>query len=246
MRHVVPAISHTRFAPPRPAPPRPAHPTPPRLTGCLGVQLRHLHEGKHGPILRRNERVLDLGAAPGGWSVYALGEVAPGGIVVAVDLLEMDPLPSANGVVIRGDIRERRTMLEVQRALGYVGTEAEAEGQDETGWGGEGEAAAMELKPSMQLLDDSVDVILSDMAPNTTGDRNTDHYRSMDLCHIVLDCAELLLAENGTALMKIFRGGDEPELVDRARTLFREVKVVKPPSSRAESREAFLMARGFR
>ena len=187
--------------------------------------------------------MLDLGAAPGGWSVYALGEVAPGGAVVAVDLLEMDPLPSANGVVIRGDIRERRTMAEVQRALGYVGTEAEAEGGAEAA--GEG-AAARAAGGSLQLLDDSVDVILSDMAPNTTGDRNTDHYRSMDLCHIVLDCAELLLAERGTALMKMFRGGDEPELVDRARSLFREVKVVKPPSSRAESREAFLLATGFR
>jgi 23S rRNA (uridine2552-2'-O)-methyltransferase len=86
------------------------------------------------------------------------------------------------------------------------------------------------------------DVLLSDMAPNTTGHRDTDHLRSIDLCDMVLyRCADLL-KEGGHLVMKVFEGGEYPKLIQRTASCFAEVRPMRPPASRSVSREMFIVA----
>lgn len=87
-----------------------------------------------------------------------------------------------------------------------------------------------------------VDIILSDMMINTTGDKCTDHFRSMDLCHFGLKFCQQNLKVGGHFICKYFRGEDEPELMMEARRMFEQVKAVKPAASRSESREMFMVA----
>ena len=89
-------------------------------------------------------------------------------------------------------------------------------------------------------------VILSDMAPRTTGNPCADHLRSMRLVERVLELAAPLLHRNGTLYVKAFDGEDFPAMVSNARSQFRKVKAVKPRSSRRESREIFLLGQGYR
>ena len=89
-------------------------------------------------------------------------------------------------------------------------------------------------------------VLLSDMAPRTTGSQYADHQQSMRLVRRTLEIAAFLLHENGTWYCKAFQGEDFPELLRETKPLFKTVKVFKPDSSRRESREVFLLGRGFR
>lgn len=89
-------------------------------------------------------------------------------------------------------------------------------------------------------------VVLSDMAPRTTGSQYADHQQSLRLVRRVLELSALLLHENGTLYCKVFQGEDFPEFVQECKPLFTSVKVVKPKSSRQESREVFILGRGFR
>ena len=88
-------------------------------------------------------------------------------------------------------------------------------------------------------------VVLSDMAPRTTGSQYADHQHSLRLAARVLEMARLFLHKNGTVYCKVFQGEDFPQFLKECRTLFTSVKVVKPKSSRQESREVFLLGRGF-
>ena len=89
-------------------------------------------------------------------------------------------------------------------------------------------------------------VLLSDMAPGTTGSQFVDHQHSLRLVRRALKIAALLLHEKGSFYCKVFQGGDFPEFVQECKSLFETVKVVKPQSSRRESREVFVLARGFK
>ena len=88
------------------------------------------------------------------------------------------------------------------------------------------------------------DVVLSDMAPATTGNKDTDHYRSMRLCQLVLDLATRWLRPGGNLVMKTFEGPSSGELTDRVRDMFASVRSAKPKASRSESREMFLVGHG--
>jgi 23S rRNA (uridine2552-2'-O)-methyltransferase len=92
---------------------------------------------------------------------------------------------------------------------------------------------------------DRFDVILSDMAPSTTGDRTIDHHGSARLCHAVLDRCPDLLAPGGKIALKVFEGEAYPELLERAKTMFEKVRGFKPKASRGESTEIYLTAEGF-
>jgi len=89
-------------------------------------------------------------------------------------------------------------------------------------------------------------VVLSDMAPRTTGSQYADHQHSLRLCRRVLELSAQFLHENGTLYVKVFQGEDFPEFLQECKPLFNNVKVVKPKSSRHESREVFVLGRGFR
>jgi 23S rRNA (uridine2552-2'-O)-methyltransferase len=160
-------------------------------------------------LLRPGARVVDLGAAPGGWAQVALREAGPKAVVVAIDLLPMDPLPGAT--ILQGDF------------------------QDEAA-----EAAVL------AALDGQADLVLSDMAPNTTGHAATDHLRIMALAELALDFAVKVLAPGGGFVAKVFQGGSEKSLLDAMKRHFTAVRHAKPPASRKDSSELYVVATGFR
>ena len=152
-------------------------------------------------------RVLDLGAAPGGWTQVAVKRGA--GTVVGVDLLVMDPIPGA--VIVQGDFTEPEMQA---RLAGLVGGKA--------------------------------DIVLSDMAPNTTGHAATDHIRIMALAEPAFAFAADVLAEGGRFVAKVFQGGSERQMLADMKRCFATVRHAKPPSSRKESSELYVVASGFR
>jgi 23S rRNA (uridine2552-2'-O)-methyltransferase len=160
-------------------------------------------------FLKKGARVLDLGAAPGGWSQVAARRAGPGATVVAADVLEMEPLGGVT--VLQCDLLDAGAPALLKSALG-------------------GEA----------------DVVLTDMAAPTTGHRATDHLRTVALFEAALDVAQNALKPGGAFVGKLFQGGAGGALLARLRTMFREVRHVKPPASRKESVELYLVAKGFR
>jgi 23S rRNA (uridine2552-2'-O)-methyltransferase len=160
-------------------------------------------------FLRKGARVLDLGAAPGGWSQIAVARVGDTGKVVAMDILDMEPLAGAD--VFKADMLAGETPALLVAALGGP-----------------------------------ADLVLSDMAAPTTGHRPTDHLRTMSLLEAALDMADAVLKPGGTFVGKVFQGGATGELLARIKRSFADVKHVKPPASRAESVELYLVATGFR
>lgn len=168
---------------------------------------------KYG-ILKPGHRVVDLGAAPGGWSQVAAARVRSAengpGQVVAIDILPFEPLA---GVEIT--------------QLDFLEPQAEA-------W----------LKG--KLRGGAADVVLSDMAAPTVGHTKTDHLRIMMLAEAAAHFACDVLAPGGSYLCKVFQGGTERDLLDLLKRRFATVRHVKPPASRAESAELYVLATGFR
>jgi len=162
-------------------------------------------------FLKKGARVIDLGAAPGGWSQVAAKRVgAPdNGRVVAIDVLPMDAIGGVEFAQI--------DFLDA--------------------------SAPQQLKT---MLGGPADVVLSDMAPNTTGHRQTDHLRIMALVEAASEFAREVLAPGGTFLAKVLQGGTETALLATLKRDFASVKHVKPPASRADSAELYLLASGFR
>ena len=168
-------------------------------------KLIELDEKFH--IIRPGARVVDLGAAPGGWTQVALQRGAAA--VVALDLLQIDEIAGAK--LLRGDFTDP-TMPE-QLAT---------------------------------LLGGQADLVLSDMAPNTTGHTPTDHLRIMGLAELALDFATTVLAPGGAFVAKLFQGGSERQMLSALKTRFSLVRHAKPPASRKESSELYVVASGFR
>ena len=160
-------------------------------------------------FLKKGARVLDLGAAPGGWSQIAAERVGPKGQVVATDILEMEPLDCVT--FIHADLLEATTPQMLIAALGGP-----------------------------------ADVVLTDMAAPTTGHRPPDHLRTTALLEAALDMADDTLRPGGIFVGKAFQGGTAGALLQRLKKSFAIVKHVKPPASRAQSVELYLVATGFR
>jgi 23S rRNA (uridine2552-2'-O)-methyltransferase len=168
-------------------------------------KLIELDERFH--LIRKGARVLDLGAAPGGWSQVALRRGA--GRVVGVDLL---PIESVRGAeFVQGDFNDPDMPERLAAMLG-------------------GKA----------------DLVLSDMAPNTTGHAATDHLRIMALAELALDFALQVLDEGGAFVAKVFQGGSERQMLEPMKRCFAQVRHAKPPASRKESSELYVVAQGFR
>ncbi len=160
-------------------------------------------------IIRPGMTVVDLGAAPGGWSQLASRYVTPRGRVVALDILSMDPLPDVE--FIQGDFREQQ----VYEAL--TGTVGER----------------------------SVDLVLSDMAPNISGMKAIDQPRAIYLVELALDFSRNVLTPGGDFLAKAFHGEGMDALLRELRGSFRKVVTRKPAASRPRSREVYLLARNY-
>jgi 23S rRNA (uridine2552-2'-O)-methyltransferase len=164
-------------------------------------------------LLHKGQRVVDLGAAPGGWSHVAagiVGSTAANPLVVGIDFLEMDPIEGV--VFLKKDFTDDDAPQLLRDALGGH-------------------------RP---------DLVLSDMAAPTTGHRPTDHIRIMALVEIAADFAVEVLAPGGTFVAKVFQGGTEHELLALLKRHFTTTLHAKPPASRSESAETYLVARGFR
>lgn len=163
-------------------------------------------------FLGPGKRVLDLGAAPGGWTQVAVERVKAKegrGRVVALDILEMEAIPGST--ILTADFMDDNTPLLIKVAL-----------------------------------DGPVDVVLSDMAAPATGHPGTDHLRIVALCETALVLAAEVLAPDGAFIAKVFQGGAEGEVLTIMKRLFRSVRHAKPPASRAESAETYVIATGFR
>lgn len=158
-------------------------------------------------FLRPGLKVVDLGAAPGGWSQVAVFRKATK--VVGIDLLAVDPIPGAE--IIQGDFTDPENMDILIDKLG-------------------GKA----------------DLVMSDMAPNTTGHAATDHIRIIDLTKDALIFALDVLNLQGIFIAKVFQGGSEKEMLDTLKKSFKVVKHAKPPASRKESKELYVIATGFK
>jgi len=158
-------------------------------------------------LIPRGGRVLDLGAAPGGWSQVAMQRGA--GSVVGVDLLAIDPVQGAT--FIEGDFNDP----DMPDRL-------------------------------MALLGGPPDLVLSDMAPNTTGHGATDHIRIIALAEMALHMALTVLAPGGGFVAKVLQGGTEKQLLDPMKRAFATVRHAKPPASRKDSSELYVVATGFR
>ena len=160
-------------------------------------------------VLKAGARVVDLGAAPGGWAQVAVDRVGERGRVVGIDLLPIDPIPGAD--LIQMDFMD--------------------------------DAAPDELK---RRLDGLANVVLSDMAASSTGHAQTDHLKIMLLAETAYAFAKDVLAPGGAFICKVLQGGATGELLKLLKRDFVEVKHVKPPASRSDSAEIYVVALGFR
>jgi 23S rRNA (uridine2552-2'-O)-methyltransferase len=164
-------------------------------------------------LLHKGMRVVDLGAAPGGWSQVAVpivGSTAEKPLVVGIDYLDMDPIDGV--ILLKKDFTDDDAPQMLIDALG-------------------GHKA---------------DLVLSDMAAPTTGHRATDHLRIMHLVEIAADFAIQILAPGGAFVAKAFQGGTEHELLAMLKQHFTTTLHAKPPASRSESAETYLVAKGFK
>jgi 23S rRNA (uridine2552-2'-O)-methyltransferase len=163
-------------------------------------------------FLKRGARVVDLGAAPGGWSQVAaerVGTKGGKGKVVAIDLLDIEAIPGV-------------TFMQ----LDFLD-----------------EDAPEKLK---EMLGGPADIVLSDMAGNTTGHRQTDHLKIVALVETAAEFAREILSPGGRFLAKVIKVGTEHTLLAELKKNFASVKHVKPPASRSDSAELYVLAQGFR
>ncbi|EAS42921.1 23S rRNA (uridine(2552)-2'-O)-methyltransferase RlmE [Photobacterium profundum] len=161
-------------------------------------------------LLKPGMTVVDLGAAPGGWSQYAAEVVGDEGQVIACDILSMDSLPGVS--FLQGDFREEAVLS----------------------------ALLERIQPNM------VDVVLSDMAPNMSGNLASDQPRAMYLVELALDMCRQVLAPNGSFAVKVFQGEGFDQYLAEIRNMFKVVKIRKPDSSRDRSREVYIVATGYK
>jgi 23S rRNA (uridine2552-2'-O)-methyltransferase len=182
-----------------------------RQEGARSRAIYKLEEiDRRDRLLQPGMTVVDLGAAPGGWSQYVKSRVGDSGWVLALDILPMEPIVGVE--FIEGDFTESPVLdLLVQRLQG---------------------------KP--------VDLVISDMAPNMTGVASVDQARSMNLAELALEFSDKSLKPGGSLLIKTFQGAGFNEFYAQLRRRFEKLATRKPTASRAESKEIYLLGRGFR
>lgn len=161
-------------------------------------------------IIKPGMNVIDLGAAPGGWSDFARKIVGKKHKVIGLDLLAIDPIEGVD--FIQGDFRDNEVLDELMRVLDGA----------------------------------PVDLVMSDMAPNISGNKEMDQPRSIYLAELALDTAQTVLTKGGTFLIKMFQGAGFDEYKKEVGLHFSSVVIRKPKSSRARSNEVYILAKGFK
>lgn len=161
---------------------------------------------KRDRLFKPGQLVVELGAAPGSWSQYVVQKIQPGGKIIAVDILQMEPVVQVE--FIHGDFTDDKIFERCLHSLG-------------------GKKA---------------DIVISDIAPNLTGIRDTDLARSLHLAELVLEFALLALTPQGTLLLKLFQGQGVDQFRQKLNKYFQRVTTRKPEASRADSREFYILA----
>ncbi len=162
-------------------------------------------------LIKKGDRVLDLGCSPGSWLLYAAELTGKRGRVLGIDLKTIRIKIPSQAETLTADI------LTIDRA-----------------W------------IDKQELGNRFNVVLSDMAPATTGNKALDAARSFQLCQAALSIAEMVLKPGGSFICKIFQGEEFKEFSDTVRSRFKRHKIFKPRSSRKGSKEIFILGMGFR
>ena len=159
-------------------------------------------------ILKNSISLIDLGAAPGGWSQYVAKKVKSGKIL-SIDLKKMENIN--NTAQITGDFTEKNFQTQIK-----------------------------------EHFKSKVDVVVSDMAVNTTGNKNVDSISTGELCKEAIIFAKDMLSKDGKFVSKIFMGSTFNEVVSMANNVFKKVNVFKPKSSRKDSKENFIICKNLR
>ena len=159
-------------------------------------------------VLKNGISVIDLGAAPGGWSQFVIQKYKKCKLL-SIDLKEMEPI--GNSYQIVGDFNEENSKEKI-----------------------------------ITYFNEKVDIVMSDMAVNTTGNKNLDSVVTGELCLEALRFAKDQLKPNGSFVSKIFMGSTFNEIVGEAKLTFKEINIYKPPSSRKESKESFIICKKLR
>lgn len=159
-------------------------------------------------LFKTGMTVVDLGAAPGGWSQYVAKVIGNKGRIIACDLLPMDPIVGVD--FLQGDFRDEAVLTTLLERVG----------------------------------EEKVNVVMSDMAPNMSGQPAVDIPRAMYLVELALDMCRDVLAPNGSFIVKVFQGEGFEQYLKSIREIFRVVKIRKPEASRARSREVYIVASG--
>ena len=159
-------------------------------------------------VLKNGLSVIDLGAAPGGWSQFVIQKYKNCKLL-SIDLKEMEPI--GNSYQIVGDFNEEHSKEKI-----------------------------------ITYFNEKVDLVMSDMAVNTTGNKNLDSVVTGELCLEALRFAKDQLKPNGSFVSKIFMGSTFNEIIGEAKLTFKETNIYKPPSSRKESKESFIICKKLR
>jgi 23S rRNA (uridine2552-2'-O)-methyltransferase len=161
-------------------------------------------------LIKPGMNIIDLGAAPGGWSQFARQLMGKKNKLVALDILPMEPLDGVD--FIQGDFREE-AVLDCLHLI-------------------------LEGLP--------VNLVMSDMAPNLSGNKGTDQPRAIYLCELALDTAKAVLAKDGSFLVKLFHGEGFEAFHQEVQRYFTKVVIRKPKASRPRSNEVYILAKGFK
>ncbi len=173
---------------------------------------------KKDQLIKSGMTVVDLGAAPGGWSEYCVKKLGKKGTIIALDILPMEPIKGVT--IIEGDFRENAVFDELMAVMASdVITSANKSGK--------------------------ADLVISDMAPNISGMDSVDMPRAYYLCELALDLARQALKPGGGLLVKLFQGEGFEEYSKELKASFSKVIMRKPKASRPRSREIYALATGF-
>lgn len=161
-------------------------------------------------LIKPGMNIIDLGAAPGGWTQFARQLMGKKDKLIALDILPMDALDGVD--FIQGDFREEAVLDQLH--------------------------AVLEGAP--------VSLVMSDMAPNMSGNRGVDQPRAIYLGELALDTAKAVLTKDGSFLVKLFHGEGFEAFHDEVRRYFAKVVIRKPKASRPRSNEVYILAKGFK
>ena len=171
-------------------------------------KLKEIHE--KDKLIKSGMNIVDLGAAPGGWSQFARQLLGKNGRLVALDILPMEPIDDVDMII--GDFREESVLNELYAVLNNA----------------------------------PIHLVLSDMAPNMSGNKSTDQARSIFLGELALDTAKTVLTKNGVFLVKLFQGEGFEAYFKEVQQAFTTVIIRKPKASRPRSNEVYILAKGFK